>query len=285
MMKKGMLSLLCAATIIIAGLMSSCTPSEPDLKRTDYLKLVHGTVGLTADKAEKTLTRKGFTETENSIKADGLEALLADKTYKFVSKDSTVCLLVGLVIRNDSVKQYMLSAELDGYKHAEEAQKLYRNWSSYAYENIFADITLWFATSGNLTEDLTGMQLYTDGALANTLQQMLELYHASGEMDEDVYEQLKSAFEHKRADFDAEMLSSAFLVSENATETFTHSTSTIDMMSLASGDFMRNMKGLVGALHGEAEEENGIKNRTITFVFMGEQDLNKYMERFAQTEE
>ena len=42
--------------------MMSCTPSEPDLKKTDYLKLVHSTVNTPLSKADKALKKKGFTE-------------------------------------------------------------------------------------------------------------------------------------------------------------------------------------------------------------------------------
>lgn len=270
-----MFLLLSAAMMITFG---SCTPKEPDLKRTDYLKLVQSTVDMTSAKADKTLTRKGFVATDASIRSDGLEALVTDKTYKFQSKDSTVVLHVGLEIKNDTVKQYVLTAELDGTSHTKEAQKLYNDWSSYAYNTIFADISLWTATVFDENSNDDYGTYFIDGPWASMIKSLLDMYHMTGEMDEETYQALKKAFERKRGDFEAEMTSPTFLQKEgDIFETYVHATGTPDLSAMMTGN-MSSLKGKVGAMTALASGEGETKRWRMTFVFMNEQDMSKIME-------
>lgn len=269
-MKKIMFLLLSAALIL-----GSCTPSEPNLKKTDYQKLVHSTVGMTSDKAEKTLTRKGFTAADASVRTDGLEAILADKTYKFESKDGHTLLVVGLALKNDTVKQYILSAELWGQEHLQDLQKLYNDWSTYNYATIFSEMSFW---SGTMMSEGEETDMYVDGSLAKSLKTMIQAYYMTGDMDEDTYRYLMQIFNNKRADFEGVMSSSDFLRpnGEQAVESYAHLTSGLDLTDLMSG--LSNLRGTVGLMSGARDDEDGTPHWMIATVYMGEQDMSKIME-------
>ena len=272
-MKKAIFLLLSAALVL-----GSCTPSEPDLKKTEYLKLVHSTVGLTSSKADKTLTRKGFVESNQSITQSGIEALLCDKTYSFQSKDSSTVLHVGLVLKNDSVKQYILSAQLKGEKHKNDVQKLYTEWSNYAYNTIFSDIALWSANW--FAEDNLGNfgDIYLDGAWASMLKNMMMLYHETGGMSDEVYEIIMAAFNHKRGDWEATMASINFLQEEgDLYESFAHGTGEMDLAAIMTGD-LSSLKGTFGTSTTRIDIKDGVINWEIVFLYLNEQDLSKIME-------
>lgn len=267
--------LLLSVALITA--FCSCTPSEPDLKRTDYLKLVYNTVGMPVEKANKTLTRKGFIDTNQSLKDNGVQAAMSDKTYKFQSKDSTVVLTLGLATKNDTVKQFTLEAQLEGEEHAQEVQKLYSDWSTYGYNTIFSEISIWTGIFMDL--DNEEGKLYIDGGLATSIKNMISLYYATGEMDEETYQYIIQAFERKRGDFEGDMGSSDFLRQDRASaiETYAHLTGALDITALANS--LRDIKANAGALIGiKNESEQGYPHWNITFTFMGEQDLSKVME-------
>ena len=266
-----MIFLLLSAALILG----SCTPSEPNLKKTDYLKLAHSTVGMTSAKAEKTLKRQGFTATDASVRTDGLEAILTDKIYKFQSKDSSILLVVGLALKNDTVKQYVLSAELMGQEHLQDVQKLYTDWSTYNYSTLFGDISFWSGSMLNKGEETA---MYVDGGLANTLKTMVQAYYLTGEMDEEMYQYFMQIFNNKRADFEGEMTSSDFLRydGEQAIESFAHLTSGLDPTNLMTG--LSNLKGAVGLLSGARDDEDGKPHWMIASVYLNEQDMSKIME-------
>jgi len=270
-MKKITLLLLSAALMLGLG---SCTPSEPDLKKTDYLKLVHSTVNTTAAKADKTLTRKGFTAVDITIKTDGLEAVLCDKAYEFRSKDGSTLLHVGLVIKNDSVKQYVLNAELEGDQHKKDVQKLYSEWSHEAYNTIFAEIALW-GNTWFAENDLSNFGvMYMDGAWASAIKNAVTLYHAAGRMDDDVYNVLMAGFERKYADWEAEMASANFLQEEGSLyESYAHGTGNFDLAALMAGD-LSGLRGTFGTMSTEIKEKSGVKHWEISFVYLNEVDLS-----------
>ena len=269
-MKKSLFLLLSAALIL-----GSCTPSEPNLKNTDYQKLVHSTVGMTSAKAEKTLTRKGFTATDASVRTDGLEAILADKTYKFQSKDSSIVLVVGLALKNDTVKQYILSAELEGLDRLQDVQKLYTDWSAYNYATLFSEISFW---NGTMLEEGDESEIYIDGGLATSLKNMIQLYYATGDMDEETYQYLIHIFNNKHADFEGVMTSSDFLRhdGEQAVESYAHLTSGLDLTDLMTG--LSKLKGTVGLMSGARDDENGKPHWMIATVYLNEQDMSKIMD-------
>ena len=276
-MKKHLVLLLSAAVAIMG--MVGCTPKEPDLKKTDYLRLVHNTLGMTETKADKTLTRKGFVSVERSVEEDGLPVLFLDKVYEFAGKDSTVCLTVGLKVENDSVKQYAISGELVGTEHLTEAKTLYSDWSTTAYESLFGDLTFWSGACYDADYE-SDMTIYTDGVFATTLSSLLTYAYAAGQIDEETYNLMKVVFEHDHDDFVAERESLLFLQQENAAETYAHSTTALDLTTLMSGG-LRNLKGNIGMLYGGVENE-GTPQWTIVFAYMGEQDLSEYMEMLPE---
>ena len=272
-MRKNLFLLLCAALIL-----GSCTPSEPNLKKENYLKIVNSTVDMTAAKAEKTLTRKGFVPVDTSVRSEGLEALLCNQSYEFSSKDSSLVLHVGLVIKNDSVKQFVLTGEMEGQAHAKDVQKLYSDWSNYAYNTILAEISLWSASC--FDEDNYGdfAKIYIDGPWASMIKSVLEMYHMTGEMDEETYQVMKAAFERKRGDYEAEMSSLTFLQKEcDIVETFIHGTGTPDLASLMTGN-MSSLKGKIGAMTAKMKDDANSPHWTLMFVYMNEQDMSKIME-------
>ena len=269
-MRKTLFLLLSAALIL-----GSCTPSEPNLKKTDYLKLVHSTVGLTSAKAEKTLKRKGFTEADASSRTDGLETILTDKTYQFQSKDSSIVLVVGLSLKNDTVKQYILSTELTGQDRLQDVQKLYTDWSAYNYTTLFSEISFW---SGTMMEKGEEVEMYVDGGLAKSLKNMVQAYYLTGEMDEETYRYIMNIFNNKRPDFEGEMSSSDFLRrdGEQAIESYAHLTSVLDLTELMTG--MSNLKGTVGLMSGARDDEGSTPHWMVASVYLNEQDMSKIME-------
>lgn len=262
----------------VALILGSCTPSEPDLKKTEYLKLVHSTVDMTSAKADKTLTQKGFVQTNQSIKQNGIEALICDRTYAFQSKDSSIILLVGLKLSNDSVKQYIIEAKLTGDVHKTDAQKLYNEWSNYAYKTIFQGISLWSANwfaSDNLGDF---GDLYMDGTWAVRLKNLLTLYFQTGGMDEEAYDAIMAAFDRKHEAWEAEMASADFLQEDgDLFESFIHASQDVDITALFSGD-PSSLKGIFGTSSTHISSKDGVKKWDILFLYLNEQDLSKVME-------
>ena len=268
-MKKQILPLLCAVLMGIAAL-TSCTPSEPDLKKTDYLKLVHSTVDMTSAKADKTLKKKGFVEVDKSEL--GINERLNGKAYEFKSKDEKTVLQVLLVPENDTVKKYMLGAELTGSEHLGDAQKLHAEWTDYAYKTIFSEITVWNANYGSLMdEDGT---IYIDGSLAKTLKTMIQAYYITGQLDEEAYQAIMEAFNHTRDMFEADMQAPSFLKNNSVMESFAHATSSVDLTNLMNS--IKNLKGTIGLLNvTTADEGNGW---ALYFYYMNEQDMGQIMD-------
>jgi len=67
------------------------------------------------------------------------------------------------------------------------------------------------------------------------------------------------------------MQSPTFLKNENVLETFAHATSALSLESLMLD--IRNLKGTLGVLQTDADTDS----RTITFVYMNEQDVSKVL--------
>jgi hypothetical protein len=262
-MKKQMVWLLSAAMIGMA--MMSCTPSEPDLKKTDYLKLVHSTVNTPISKADKTLKKKGFTEVDKS--EVGVNERLDGKAYEFKSKDEKTVLQVFLVQESDTVKQYMIGAELSGSEHLGDVQKLHADWTNYAYNTIFSEITIWNASYGSLLGDEEGT-IYIDGSLAKTLKTMVQAYYLTGQMDEDMYNAIMTAFEHTRDLFEADMQAASFLKNSSLMESYAHATSTLDLSNL------KNLKGTVGLLNVDSDGDEW----AVMFYYMNEQSLGDILD-------
>ena len=266
-MKKQMIGLLSAAMIGLA--MMSCTPSEPDLKKTDYLKLVHSTVNMPISKADKTLKKKGFTETDKS--EIGVSENLNGKAYQFKSKDEKTVLEVMLVLQNDSVKQYMIGAGLSGSEHLGDVQKLHADWSNYAYNTIFSEITIWNASYGSLLDEEG--TIYIDGGLAKTLKTMVQAYYITGKMEQDMYDAIMTAFDHTRAVFEADMQAASFLKKNSLTESFANATSSVDLTDLMNS--MKTLRGTVGLLRVDTD---GDDEWGITFYYMNEQGLGDILD-------
>ena len=265
-MRKFLFLLLSAALIL-----GSCTPSEPNLKKTDYQKLAHSTVGMTSAKAEKTLTRQGFTAADASARTDGLEAILADKTYKFESKDGSIVLVVALSLKNDTVRQYILSAEMWGQEHLQDVQKLYTDWSAGNYSTLYGDISIW---SGTMMSEGEETEMYVDGGLTKSFKTMIQAYYMSGEMDEETYQYFMHIFNNKRADFKGVISSSDFLRpdGEQAVESYIHLTSGLDIIDLATS--LSKLKGTVGLMSGARDDEDGTPHWMIATVYLNEQDVS-----------
>jgi len=174
---------------------------------------------------------------------------------------------VFLVQESDTVKQYMIGAELSGSEHLGDVQKLHADWTNYAYNTIFSEITIWNASYGSLLGDEEGT-IYIDGSLAKTLKTMVQAYYLTGQMDEDMYNAIMTAFEHTRDLFEADMQAASFLKNSSLMESYAHATSTLDLSNL------KNLKGTVGLLNVDSDGDEW----AVMFYYMNEQSLGDILD-------
>lgn len=263
-MKRTVLPLLIAALMCLTACQN-----EVDFVKKDYLPVVHSAVGMTKAQAEKVMKKEKFVYNESKSKASSL-------VYETASKDSTQQLVVTYGVENDSVKTYTVVATVAGQAKLAQACAVYSDWSRYAYNTIFADISLW---GGYVTDDRAGEsaqeKMYIDGGWAPMIKLMVEAYHASGEMDDEVYNMLIPAFQNKRADFEQVLNESGYITNYLPNEMFFHSTSTLDLSNMASA--MQSLQGNSGMLLSRKDEENG--EWVVYFSFNGQSGLMDFLQQ------
>ena len=267
-MKRTVLPLLVAALMCLTACQK-----EVDFVKKDYLPVVHSAVGMTKAQAEKVMKKEKFVYNESKSKASSL-------VYEAASKDSTQQLVVTYGVENDSVKTYTVVATVAGQAKLAQACAVYSDWSRYAYNTIFADISLWggYVDYGYVvTDEEEGAQekMYIDGNWAAIIKLMVEAYHASGEMDDDVYNMLIPAFQNKRADFEQVLNESGYITNYLPNEMFFHSTSTLDLSNMSSA--MQSLQGNSGMLLSGKDEESG--EWVVYFSFNGQSGLMDFLQQ------
>lgn len=261
-MKKCMMPLLLAAMMIL----TACN-QDINFKKTNYLPIAHELVGKTPDQAAKHLEKKGFQLTPT-------EEMLGVSYYTKVSKDSTLRVVVGYPLNSDTVRAYYINADLKGLNNCEQACRVYSDWSKYAYNTIFAEVSLWTAmVDSEVYEEETA---YIDGGLAPILKSMVDMYHAAGEIDDETYAEIVKSFGRKRANFEPMLKEKDFLRDYDPYEVYAHINGNVDMTSLMSG--MQNLKGIVGVLSGEMDRNNAAQpSFFVSFAYTGEQSIEDLM--------
>ena len=263
-MKRTVLPLLVAALMCLTACQK-----EVDFVKKDYLPVVHSAVGMTKAQAEKVMKKEKFVYNESKSKASSL-------VYETASKDSTQQLVVTYGVENDSVKTYTVVATVAGQAKLAQACAVYSDWSRYAYNTIFADISLW---GGYVADDRAGEsaqeKMYIDGNWAAIIKLMVEAYHASGEMDDDVYNMLIPAFQNKRADFETVLKENGYINDYLPNEMFFHSTSTLDLSNMSSA--MQSLQGNSGMLLSSKDEENG--EWVVRFAYTGSSGLMDFLQQ------
>lgn len=259
-MKRPYLLLLIAAVLSL----TACNNHEIDFQKKNYLPVVHGTVGTTHTKAEKTLKRNGFRPAPNPAEAGTIH-------YVNANRDSTIVMDVVCSLVNDTVKTYTLKTSLKDVTNCAQASTLYADWSRYAYSTIFAEISIW---SGLVTDALADTTVfYLDGGLASMVKNMIYAYYLSGQLEEETYQMIMAAFENKRADYEPILKEPEFLRDRTCYEMFAHATSVLDLTTIMTN--FQNLKGVTGALTTETATDpaTGKLMWQVTFVYNGEKAI------------
>ncbi|MBR3647957.1 MAG: hypothetical protein IKN59_06180 [Paludibacteraceae bacterium] len=269
--------------LLIAALMGfTACQNEVNFVKKDYLPAIHSAVNTTRPQMEKVMKTNKFVYNESKSKTDA-------PVYELISKDSTLQLSVVYKIANDTVKTYTATATINGAANGKQADALYADWSRYAYNTIFGEISLWggYTETGNEwsigeideeTEEEYGMdyKMYIDGGWAPMIKLMMEAYHTSGEMDDEMYATVIEAFKNKRTVFEQVLNENGFVDAYCPDEAFFHSTSTLDMSSLSSG--LQSLQGASGMLYSGSDEDNPLM-RLIHFRYNGNIGLEDFMEQ------
>ena len=266
-MKKQFFHLFCVCALILGA--SACN-NKPDINfdKTDYLALAHSTLGKSSKQAEKILKKQKFVPQEAST---------GYINYVLYNADSTRNVIINLLQNADTIKQYSLLANLQGDAQYEQAKTLYTKWSNTAYRSLLADVSVW---NGSITpEDGEGTS-YMDGGMMAMISNMVELYHMSGNLDDDVYNAIRAALNNKRANFEEEMKSGDFFYRGEVNEMIAHATTSFNLDltditgSIAS---LAKMRGNLGILTGNVQPADDMEGtpltRIISFTFMADKSL------------
>lgn len=261
--------------LIVAAMMSltACNNSEVS-PSVNILPTVQRVVGMTPEQAHDYLLKNGFTQADSwssnhnhtvqYIKANADSSLVYRMTCRYVydyeSEGDTV---IGQPVREYNIG---LTISKNGYQNA---CKMYADWSNYAYNTIFHNVSVWSA-SVRESDSYSALPKtnYIDGSLKSEIKAIIDANHAEGYPQDEEYNYLMEIFAHDRSDFRRFLNGKNYLEGVNIEEGFAK----LNGPSVPGEGGVLDQKGMVGRM--ETSHYSDGKKHFISFDFQADDWIN-----------